>query len=258
MSEILSCQKSGALWLTLNRADALNALTNSMLDVLLTELQRAVSDTNVRAIVFTGAGSKAFCSGIDLTQRQTLSTEEKGDQSRRVLELVKCVCRFPKPTIAEIGGWCLGAGLELALACDLRIGAKDSRFGFPEMTLGAYPGGGGAVLLPRLIGRAKALELLLSARRLDAMQALQLGLISEVVSRTALDDAASQAANGIAALAPLAVAALKKSIDGGLDLSLDEAFTADQLMRRPLDATNDYQEGLTAHKQKRTPVFTGT
>jgi enoyl-CoA hydratase/carnithine racemase len=258
MSEILSCQKSGALWLTLNRADALNALTNSMLDVLLTELQRAVSDTNVRAIVFTGAGSKAFCSGIDLTQRQTLSTEEKGDQSRRVLELVKCVCRFPKPTIAAIGGWCLGAGLELALACDLRIGAEDSRFGFPEMTLGAYPGGGGAVLLPRLIGRAKALELLLSARRLDAMQALQLGLISEVVSRTALDDAASQAANGIAALAPLAVAALKKSIDGGLDLSLDEAFTADQLMRRPLDATNDYQEGLKAHKQKRTPVFTGT
>ena len=258
MSEILSCQKSGALWLTLNRADALNALTNAMLDVLLTELQRAVSDTNVRAIVFTGAGSKAFCSGIDLTQRQTLSTEEKGEQSRRVLELVKCVCRFPKPTIAAIGGWCLGAGLELALACDLRIGAEDSRFGFPEMTLGAYPGGGGAVLLPRLIGRAKALELLLSARRLDAMQALQLGLISDVVSRTALDDAASQAANGIAALAPLAVAALKKSIDGGLDLSLDEAFTADHLMRRPLDATNAYQEGLTAPKQKRTPVFTGT
>jgi enoyl-CoA hydratase/carnithine racemase len=159
--------------------------------------------------------------------------------------------------IAAIGGWCLGGGSELALACDLRIAADDARFGFPEMTLGAYPGSGGPVTLTRLVGAARAKDLLFTAKRFDAKQAEQLGIVQRVVAREHL---LAEAINWVAEMestSPLAIAALKKSINESMALPLLTATEFDQALRRPLDATRDYEEGMRAHFEKRKPVFRG-
>jgi enoyl-CoA hydratase/carnithine racemase len=249
--------ETAALFLNLNRPDALNALTSQMLDTLLAAVLEAATRTDVRSIVLGGNGEKGFCSGIDLAQRQQLDPVEKGRQSQRVVELVQALRSSPKPTIAMLHGFCLGAGLEVALACDVRIAADNAKLGFPEMTLGAYPGGGGAVLLPRLIGRARAIAWLLSGKRMSATDAAQAGLVAQVVGPEQLNEAVADMVASISKMAPLAVTALKTSIDTTLDLPFDEAIIADQGLRRPLDATRDYQEALLAFKEKRTPVFTG-
>ena len=258
MSAVQVDRSSGALRLTLNRPEALNALNNACLETLLEQVQIASVDPSVRVVVLQGQGPKAFCAGIDLAEREPMSAEEKGEQSRRVVQVVTALHGLAKPVIAAIGGWCLGAGLELALACDVRLAADDARFGFPEIKLGAYPGGGGAVLLPRVVGPCRAMEWLLSGRRLDAAEALAMGLVSRVVPRTELEPSTTALAHSVAALAPLAISALKTSMRITRDQPFDQAIQADQALRRPLDATADYAEGLRAHREGRAPVFTGT
>jgi len=251
-------ESGGILRLTIDRADAMNALDNALLDALLHALRAAESKPAVRAIILSAEGEKAFSSGIDLVERSRLDTAGKAAQSERVLDIVRALHESAKPTFAAIGGWCLGAGLEVALAVDVRVAAEDARFGFPEMTLGAYPGGGGAVLLPRLIGRQRALAWLYSARRLSAAEAKELSLVTDVVPRAELDRTVNERAAEAAARAPLAIAALKRSINGGSGLPFAEALAFDQRERRPLDATDDYQEGLRAFREKRPPQFKGT
>lgn len=257
MSTVLVERQGSTCVLTLNRPDALNALTSEMLREILAALEALDSQSEVRALLIAGAGEKAFCAGIDLKQRSALSAGDKMAQSRMVLRLNRALWDCPKPVIAAIGGWCMGAGFELALHCDLRIAAEDARFAFPEMTLGAYPGGGGAVMLPRLIGAARAKQLLFSAQRPTAAQALALGLVEQVVPRAELLATALAFAATLDATAPLAVAALKKSINQGLEAPLAAAFELDQALRRPLDATQDYEEGIKAHLEKRKPQFRG-
>lgn len=257
MSTVLVERQGSTCVLTLNRPEALNALTSDMLHALLGAIEAIESQAEVRAVVIAGAGEKAFCAGIDLKQRSALSANEKMAQSRMVLRLNQALWSCPRPVIAAIGGWCMGAGFELALHCDLRIAADDARFAFPEMTLGAYPGGGGAVMLPRMIGAARAKELLFSARRPTATEALALGLVEQVVPRAGLLAAALSFTTALDATAPLAVAALKKSINQGLEAPLAAAFELDQALRRPLDATRDYEEGIKAHLEKRKPQFCG-
>jgi enoyl-CoA hydratase/carnithine racemase len=257
MTNVTTERRGSACVLTLNRPEALNALTSEMVQALLSEIEALDAQPDVRAIVIAGAGEKAFCAGIDLKQRSSLSARDKMAQSGAVLRLNQAVWSSPKPVIAAIGGWCMGAGLELALHCDLRIAAEDARFAFPEMTLGAYPGGGGAVMLPRLVGRARAKEFLFSARRPTAADALAIGLVEKVVPRANLMDAALAVAADLDATAPLAIAALKKSINQGMEAPLQVAFELDQALRRPLDATRDYEEGIKAHLEKRKPQFRG-
>lgn len=257
MTPVLVSQQRGVMQLRLNRPQALNALTNEALDALHAALSAGAADSSVRCVLLSAEGDKAFCVGIDLVERTSLTTEQKGAQSQRVLHVVQALRRFPKPVVAAIGGWCLGAGLELCLACDIRVAAEDARFGFPEMELGAYPGGGGAVLLPRIVGLARAVEWLLSARKISADEASAIGLVTRVVARADLEPAAGLVADRSTKLAPLAVAALKRSIEASLCLPLEEAFAADQQLRRPLDATRDYEEGLRAFKEKRAPIFVG-
>ncbi|MBL8386156.1 MAG: enoyl-CoA hydratase/isomerase family protein [Burkholderiales bacterium] len=257
MSTVLVERQGSACVLTLNRPEALNALTSEMLECMLATVDALDADPEVRALVIAGAGEKGFCAGIDLKQRSALPAAGKMAQSRMVLRLNQALWHCSKPVIAAIGGWCMGAGFELALHCDLRIAADDARFAFPEMTLGAYPGGGGAVMLPRLIGAARAKDLLFSARRPTAAEALALGIVERVVPRGELLAAALAFAAGLDATAPLAVAALKKSINQGLEAPLAAAFELDQALRRPLDATRDYEEGIRAHLEKRKPQFRG-
>lgn len=249
--------RDAALVLTMNRPEALNALSTSLVQALLTQMRAADTDRRVRAVIIAGAGDRAFSAGTDLKERATLSAEQKAQQSRSLLTLSEVIWASSKPVIAAVHGWCLGGGSELALACDLRIAADDARFGFPEMTLGAYPGSGGPVTLTRLVGAARAKEILFTAMRFDAAQAQAMGIVQCVVPREQLLAEALAWVDRMSATSPLALAALKQSINQGMALPLREAAELDQSLRRPLDATHDYEEGMRAHFEKRKPVFIG-
>ncbi|MBE0626458.1 MAG: enoyl-CoA hydratase/isomerase family protein [Burkholderiales bacterium] len=257
MKVLLTEQMGTALVLTLNRPEVMNALSSELALQLLAAVKSADGRRDLRTIVITGAGERAFCAGTDLKQRRELNAEEKWAQSRTLWDVNQAIWNSPKAVIAAIGGWCLGGGFELALYCDLRIAAEDARFGWPEMTLGAYPGGGGAVMLPRIVGRAKAKELFFTARRIDAAEALSLGLVERVVPRAQLLDSALAFAREIESTSPLGLAALKQAINRGADLPLAQAAEVDQSLRRPLEATRDYEEGIRAHFEKRKPMFSG-
>lgn len=259
MMSILEISKmGGAVLLTMNRPDSMNAMSNDLATQLLSAIQSAELDKKNRAIIITGAGGKAFCAGTDLKERRHMSPDEKWIQSRALFTLNMAIRQSSLPVIAAINGWCLGGGLELAIYSDLRIATTNSQFGWPEMTLGAYPGGGGAVMLPRIIGEAKAKEFFFTARRINATEALNIGLIHRVVSVENLMDATLDFVSGIEQTSPLGLAALKKSINTGVDLPFDQAVLVDQDTRRPLEATNDYQEGILAHFEKRKPQFKGS
>lgn len=257
MGILLSECKGSALVLTLNRPEVLNALSSELSQELLAAVQSANENRKIRTIIITGAGDKAFSAGTDLKQRRTLSPDGKWAQSRAGWNVNQALVSSPKAVIAAIGGWCLGGGFELALHCDLRIAADDARFSWPEMTLGAYPGGGAAVMLPRIVGRAKAKELFFTARRVDAARALELGLVERVVPRAQLLGSALAYAVEIESTSPLGLAAVKQAVNQGTDLSLEEAAKLDQALRRPLEGTRDYEEGIRAHFEKRKAVFHG-
>ncbi|WP_187278387.1 enoyl-CoA hydratase/isomerase family protein [Methylobacterium sp. WL64] len=255
---VLDAERHGsALVLTMNRPEVRNALSNELVAALREAVRTAENIRDVRGIVITGAGDQAFSAGTDLKERTKLSQTGKGAQSQALLALGEEIWRSSKPVVAAVFGWCLGGGLELALACDLRIAAEDARFGFPEMRLGAYPGSGGPVTLTRLVGAARAKDLLFTARNFDAQEAERLGIVQRVVPRERLSGTALAWIAEMEATSPLALAALKRSINDGLSLSLPDAAALDQTLRRPLDATQDYAEGMRAHFEKRRAVFTG-
>lgn len=257
MAILLTELKGSAMILTLNRPEVLNALSSELALELLASVHEADKNRKVRTIVITGAGDRAFCAGTDLKQRRTLTPEQKWAQSRTGWNLNQALMSSPKAVIAAIGGWCLGGGFEMALFCDLRIAADDVRFAWPEMTLGAYPGSGAALMLPRVIGRAKAKELLFTARRIGAQEALSLGLVERIVPRAQLLNTALGYAKEIEGTSPLGLAAVKQAVNQGADLPLEQAAELDQRLRRPLEGTRDYEEGIQAHFEKRKPVFIG-
>jgi enoyl-CoA hydratase/carnithine racemase len=238
--------QQGWVRLTLDRPEVRNALNNALCSELASAMGEAQANPGIHCIVIDGAGGQAFCSGVDLAERRTLGVEGMGRQSRLILDLVRQVALSPVPVVAAIDGWCLGAGLELALACDLRLASEGARFGFPEMALGTYPGAGGAVLLPRVVGPAKAVELLLSTRRLQASEALEAGLVTRVAPRDAFEEALAQLIDELSRLSPAAVRALKESLRRSVTLPLEEAFEMDQSLRRPLDGTANHQQALQA------------
>ncbi len=257
MAILLTEQKGSALILTLNRPEVMNALSSELMQELRAAIQAANKRRDIRTIVLTSAGDRAFSAGTDLKQRRTLSSDGKWAQAQTLWDASLELWSSPKVVIAAIGGWCLGGGFVLALYSDLRIAADDARFGWPEMTLGAYPGAGAAIMLPRIIGRSKAKELFFTARRIDAVEALSLGLVERVVPRAELLEAALAYAADIEGTSPLGLAAVKQAVNRGADLSLDQAAELDQALRRPLEATRDYEEGINAHFEKRKPVFRG-
>ncbi|MCC6246254.1 MAG: enoyl-CoA hydratase/isomerase family protein [Rubrivivax sp.] len=258
MSPLLIEEMGSALLLTLNRPEVLNALSMELTEALLAAVKGATERRHIRSIIITGAGTKAFSAGTDLKQRRDFSPDEKWAQSRSLWYLTEAIRSSPKAVIAAVGGWCLGGGFELALACDLRIAADDARFAWPEMTLGAYPGAGAAVMLPRLIGPAAAKELFFTAaRRIDAAKAHAIGLVQAVTTREQLMETAFAYAADIEHTSPLGLAGIKQVVNQATDLPWEEAVRLDQAVRRPLEGTRDYAEGIQAHFEKRRPVFIG-
>jgi enoyl-CoA hydratase/carnithine racemase len=257
MTILLVERHGSAVHLVLNRPEVRNALSSELAEAAAAELAAAIADETCRCVVIRGAGG-SFSAGTDLKERRTLDADGKWAQSRRLWALVRSILDSPKPVVAAIDGWCLGGGFELALACDLRIATEAAVFGFPEMTLGAYPGGGGAVLLPRLVGIAAAKRLLFAERRIKGREAQAIGVVDWLEPDAGgMDLRIGQVAAEIEARSPLALRALKPVLRGALDLPLDEAFAFDMEHRRPLEGTRDYQEGLAAFFEKRAPRFTG-
>jgi len=238
---------------TINGEARRNALSRAMVAELAQHVARVSADRAVRTVVLTGSGSKAFCAGADLKERQTMSQEEvrafltsmRG--TFRALERSDCVF------VAFVNGAALGGGTELSLCCDLRVIAAQAELGLTEVKLGIIPGAGGTQRLPRLIGKGRAKELILTGRRVGAEEALAMGLVNRVGT---VEDALALAQR-ICQNAPIAVGAAKHAIDEGAALELDAALTLEGQQYELTLHTADRLEGLEAFAQKREPVFTG-
>ncbi|MBX7096625.1 MAG: enoyl-CoA hydratase/isomerase family protein [Myxococcaceae bacterium] len=247
-------EKRGAVevW-TIDGEARRNSISRAMLSELAGHVARVSAPGGTRVVVITGAGEQAFCAGADLKERAGMSPDEVRAfldllrKTFRAIELSDCVF------IAAINGAALGGGTELALACDLRVGGSKGSMGLTEVKLGIIPGGGGTQRLSRLLGPGRAKELILTGRRINAAEALELGL----VDRGGQLDAAVALGEEIAANAPIAVAAAKHAIDEGLSLGLDDALALEQVHYAKTLGTEDRLEGLKAFAEKRPPKFQG-
>jgi enoyl-CoA hydratase/carnithine racemase len=234
-----------------------NAISRAMLEELREHLARAGGDRALRVVVLTGAGDKAFCAGADLKERAAMSAEDVHRFHEGLRRALRAVEEAPQPFVAALNGAALGGGLELALACDLRIAAETASVGLPEVSLGIIPGGGGTQRLARLVGVARAKDLVLTGRRATAAEALAMGLVTELVSPARLLDAAVALAEGIARNAPVSLRQAKRAIDGGFHLPLEEALELENRMYQDCLGTKDRTEALRAFAEKRPPVFRG-
>jgi methylglutaconyl-CoA hydratase len=247
-----------AVW-TLDRADRMNALSRAMLVAIGKLAREAATNASIRAVVVTGAGEKAFCAGADLKERRTMSD----DDVRALLDLYRSelgpLDRSPKPVVAAINGVALGGGLELALACDLRVAAAHAELGLPETSIGIVPGAGGTQRLPRIVGEGRAKEMILLARRLGAAEALAWGLVNRVTpaGESVVDDAVAWV-RPIAEGAPIAQAAALEAIDRGLDAPLATGLILEKASYERTLVTADRREALAAFAEKRPPRFQGS
>jgi enoyl-CoA hydratase len=249
-------RKSSVAYVTLNRPDAMNALNVHLRRDLRDFFLEITEDRSIRTVVITGAG-RAFCAGADIKEwEEPASLVEERDERGR-LSFGEAMRRYEWPIIAAINGYALGGGCELALCCDIRIASESAELGLPEVTLGIIPGGGGTQRLPRLIGRGKALELILTGQRIAAQDACRLGLIEHVVPPDQLLPRAEELAQTILARAPIAVKYAKEAIARGLDLPLDEGLKVEAELSILLRTTEDRMEAARAFKEKRAPRFKG-
>jgi enoyl-CoA hydratase len=221
---IIYQKQANIAYITLNRPKALNAYNIRMRDELYQVLEAIRDDADVRVAVFQGAGEKAFCAGADLTEFLTAPSPIIARQARWERDIWGLFLSLPQPLIAALHGFVLGSGIEIALCCDIRLASEDVQFGLPEPQLGIIPAAGGSQTLPRVIGGAKALEVLLSGRWIKADEAKRLKLVNRVVPRKELFNEAEKLAEKIAGFDPLVIASAKQAITRGLDLSLEQGL----------------------------------
>ncbi len=242
---------------TIDGAARRNSITRAMLSALNVELRRAEQTRRLRCVVLTGAGNRAFCAGADLKERARMSEGDVHAFHHDLRAALRGIETSPKVFVAAINGAALGGGLELALACDLRVVSAAAEMGLPEVGLGIMPGGGGTQRLARAIGVARAKDLVLTARRIDAIEALAYGLATRAAPLERLREAALETAAEVARNAPISLRQAKRAIDGGFHLPLEEALDLENRMYQDCLGTRDRQEALAAFAEKRRPVFTG-
>lgn len=251
-------QRDGSVGvLTIHRPDVYNCLNLDTLVSMRKIIAEVAADREVRVLVITGAGEKAFCSGADLRERRSMSDQEVQHYIRTIRDTFTEVEKLPKPVIAAINGLALGGGTELALSCDLRVMSETAQMGLTETSLGIIPGAGGTQRLPRLIGKGLAKELIFTARRVAADEALAIGLVNRVAAPERLMQSVLTLAEEIAANAPIALAQAKFAIDHGLEADLATGLAIESNAYQVLIPTRDRLEGLAAFKEKRKPVYRG-
>jgi enoyl-CoA hydratase len=241
--------------ITINRAEKHNAISLATLDDLQHSVRVAAADDEVRVITITGAGNKAFASGSDLDE--VLHRDLKKALEPIVQGLADQLERTPKPTIAAVNGICMGGGLEVALGCDLRIASANARFATPEGKLGIIPGGGATARLPRIVGRAWGMEMLLMGEPIDAERALQIGLVTRLVPADELLPEARRMAEHLARFAPFVPRTMKAMVNFGMEASLAGALMLEKYAQGALVQTDDKIEGISAFLDKRDPEFKG-
>jgi enoyl-CoA hydratase/carnithine racemase len=257
LKNVLYEKKDGIAYVTLNRPKVLNALNTPTWADLRTAFETARDDAEVRGVILTGAGDKAFIAGADISELSKVSAVEAEQSSRFGQEVLNLIENLGKPVIAAVNGFALGGGCETAMACTMRIAVENAKFGQPEVKLGLVPGGGGTQRLPRLVGKGRALQLILSGEMISAQEAYRIGLVNAVVPAADLIPHAEEILKQIAANAPIAVKLALEATNKGMQTSQDEGLLLEASYFGLCAATEDKKEGTTAFLEKRAPQFHG-
>ncbi len=254
---VLTERRGSVALVTLNRPEAMNACDRALLSELRETLVDLRFDPEIRVIVVTGAGEKAFCAGADLKERAGMTPLEVKRFIVTIRDTFSLLEAMGKPVIAAVNGVALGGGTELALACDIRIAASGAMLGLTETGLGIIPGAGGTQRLPRLVGKGRAKELIFTARRISAAEALDIGMVEQVVAAGELLEAAMRMAEKISENGPLAVEQAKYAINAGMETDLATGLMIESRCYDVIIPTQDRLEGLAAFREKRKPLYRG-
>jgi enoyl-CoA hydratase/carnithine racemase len=257
MTDIVVTERGSTAWITLNRPAVLNALSRDV-NLQLQDLMAVLEHReDLRAVVITGSGEKVFCAGADLKERRGVPAAESASFINAISGAINSVGDLRKPTICMMNGSAYGGGLELALACDFRICVDTAEMGLTEVRLGIMPGAGGTQRLPRLVGEARAKELILLGRKIGAARALEIGLVHQVVPRSGLEAAVEALVTDLGKCAPLSVASAKSAIERGHGRGLDEGLAIERECYEVTLFSEDRDEGLAAFGEGRPPVYRG-
>lgn len=256
-ASLLTALSDSVLTITVNRPDKLNALNETVITELGEAIAEADREAAVRGVILTGAGAKAFVAGADISELASQTPFEGKARSLRGQAVFRQFERLRKPVIAAVNGFCLGGGCELAMACHVRVASDNARFGQPEVKLGIGPGYGGTVRLPRLVGRGRATQLLLTGEVIDAQEAWRIGLVNRVFPADRLMAEAESLLRGVLAMGPQAVACVLEAVDAGYEMSTPEALLLEANHFGLLSSTADMREGMRAFLEKRPPRFEG-
>ncbi len=255
-STLLTDLQDGILTLTINRPDKLNALNRQVLEELNTELDRVYADADVKAVVLTGAGPKAFVAGADISEFMQASAAEGSALAKKGQDIFARIERCPKPFVAAVNGFALGGGCELAMSCHFRVASENAKFGQPEVNLGLIPGYGGTQRLTQLVGKGKSMELNMSGQLIDATEAKTWGLVNYVVPPEQLLEYTQGILKGILSKSPVAVSKVIDAVNAAVDPSKD-GFAEEVRLFGDCFGTEDMKEGVSAFLEKRKPSFPG-
>jgi len=257
LKNILFEKKNGVATITINRPKALNAMNEETILEILSALDDAEKDETIKVVVITGAGDRAFSAGADISGMKGKTPLEMEKSSQLGQQVMDTVEDLEKPVIAAINGYALGGGLELAMACDLRIASENARLGQPEINIGLIPGWGGTQRLPRFVGKSLAKEMIFTGRMIDAKTAEQHGLVNKVVPGDQLKSAVEEIATELVNKPPVAIKLAKELINNSTEASLRIGLTNESEAFGLVGSTEDYKEGTTAFLEKRKPKFKG-
>lgn len=249
--------RDGIAYVTIARPDKLNALNASVIEDLGHVAHHLATDSAIRGAILTGSGTKAFAAGADIGEMADQTPQQGQERARRGQEVLRRLETCGKPVIAAVNGFALGGGCELAMACHLRVASTTAKFGQPEVRLGICPGYGGTVRLPRLVGKGRAIDILVTGRMVEAAEALQIGLVDRVVEPDKLIAECEALLRTILGMGPLAVRSCLELVDAGLEVGLEDALRMEATHFGLLSGSEDQKEGMAAFLAKRTAAFKG-
>jgi len=251
-------EKRGAIaYVTLNRPKVLNALKQAVFAELKSAFEDARNDVSIRGVILTGSGDKAFAAGADIAEMSNYTGIEAGEATRRAQEVTEVIENLGKPVIAAVNGFALGGGCELSMACTIRLAVEGAKFGQPEVKIGIMPGAGGTQRLPRLVGKGRALQLILTGEVISAQEAYRIGLVNEIVPSSNLIPRAEAILNQIISNAPLGVKFSIEAVNKGLEASVSEGLLLEASLFAVCAGSEDKKEGTSAFLAKRAPQFQG-